>query len=172
MRKRMTRMTSAVFATVIGLSAVVFGQVEKEESCKIISQGKVTRFESKNEIATIQGTVTDSNGAMIPNAEVVFVNIETKQEYRTDTNDSGEFKLKNLKNGNYVAKFSANFFKDYKIEKFRIDKSENLKFEISLFPKSETVEVGIIIEDSLIDVTSSSITTVINSKMIERIPHK
>ncbi len=171
-RKRVTRVTSAVFATIIGLSAITFGQTDKEKSCKIISQGKVTRFESKSELINAKGVVKDLAGASIPNAKILLVNLETKKEFSAKTNDDGGFKLKNLPEGTYKATFTAEYFKDYKVEKLQLTKNETLEFVISLRPSQETVTIGIISEESLIDTTSSTFKTVITQKMIENLPHK
>jgi hypothetical protein len=170
-RKRMSRTASAIFASVIGLSAIAFGQVEKEKSSKIVSQGKVTRFESRSFFATINGTVTDSQGAMIPQAIVVCFNNKTKKEYKAVTNDSGDFKLENVPSGSYSARFSAYLFEDYSLKKLKIISKENLVLEISLLIKDGTQVVGLLSIEPQIEVTSSHFATSITSEMINRVPH-
>lgn len=173
--KRVSKLAGAVFASIIGLFSVAFSQTEnkdkKDESCKIISQGKVVREKTKSELVSIKGIVTDVNGAVIPNAKVIFLNTETKKEFSVKSNEEGEFKLKDLPNGIYEAKFSYEGFKDYKVTKLQINKNEKLNFEVSLFPKGDVVLVGVLIgEDSLIDVTSSSTTFKISGDMIRKLP--
>lgn len=171
-RRRVTRTASAVFAAVIGLCSVAFGQAEKEKSCKVVSQGKITRSESKSDLISIKGTITDLNGAVIPNAEISLINDKTKKEIKINTNDEGDFKLKDLPEGAYSARFFAINFKEYKIKKLQLDKRENIKFEIALRPDAVEL-VGVVVdEELLIDITSSGITHTITRKMIESLPHK
>jgi Carboxypeptidase regulatory-like domain len=170
-RRRVTRTASAVLAAFIGLCTVALGQSEKEKSCKVVSQGKIKRLESKSDLISIKGTITDLAGAVIPNAEIYLINDKTKQEIKIKTNKDGDFKLKDLPDGIYSARFSAANFKEYKISKLQLDKRENIKFEIAL--KSEVVVLlGVVAEESLIDVSSSGIKHVITRKMIESLPYK
>ncbi len=168
--KRVTKFAGAVFASIIGLFSVAFSQTDKkkDETCKIVSQGKVIRDKSKSELVSIKGTVTDLNGAIVPNTKVIFINKATKKEIKTETNEDGEFKLKNVPDGIYEAKFSFEGFKTLQFESIQLNKNESLSFEIALQPSEVTM--GIIVEESLIDTTSSGLTTRISGEMIRKLP--
>lgn len=170
-RKRLSSKVSVIFAAILGFCTVALGQSEKEKSCKVVSQGKIKRTESKSDLISVKGVVTDLNGAVIPGAEFYLVNDSTKKSFKIITNNDGSFKLKDLPEGIYSAKFSVTNFKEYKISKLKLEKRENIDFEIALRP--EYVELlGVVAEEPLIDITSSSVKHVITRKMIESLPYR
>src|SRR5436309_485618 len=50
---------------------------------------------------SIQGTVTDSSGAVIPNATIVAEHLETANTFRTLTNNVGFFLFPSAQHGKY-----------------------------------------------------------------------
>lgn len=170
--KRATKFAGAVFASIIGLFSVAFSQTDKkkDETCKIVSQGKVVRDKSKSELVSVKGTVMDLNGAIVPNTKVIFINKATKKEIKTETDKDGEFKLKNVPDGIYEANFSYEGFKTYKIENLQLNKNESISFEVSLQPSNEIVLQGVVAFEPLIDTTSSGITNRISGEMIRKLP--
>ena len=61
--------------------------------------------------ATIVGTITDSTGALVPNAKVTARNIDTSFLYESTTTTEGAYYLPNLRSGSYELKVEANGFK-------------------------------------------------------------
>src|SRR2546426_2266448 len=59
----------------------------------------------------IEGTVTDSNGAIIPNASITIVNIETGTTRTITTDDSGVYRAPLLPLGTYRVTAEAPNFK-------------------------------------------------------------
>jgi len=60
--------------------------------------------------ARVSGLVKDQNGAVIPNAQVVLVNKQTRGEIETATNANGEFEFVNIASGAYEIRVSARGF--------------------------------------------------------------
>jgi hemoglobin/transferrin/lactoferrin receptor protein len=58
----------------------------------------------------VSGVVKDQNGAVIPNAQVVLLNKQTRVEVQTATNESGEFGFVNVAPGAYEIRVSAGGF--------------------------------------------------------------
>jgi hypothetical protein len=63
--------------------------------------------------ATITGQVTDSAGAVVPNATVVVSNNERKTERRVQTNDDGNYVVSPLQPGAYTVTVEQPGFKKY-----------------------------------------------------------
>ena len=57
--------------------------------------------------ATILGTVTDSGGAVVPNAPVRVKNVATSQTQQVATDAQGRYTIADLPIGNYEAQASA-----------------------------------------------------------------
>src|SRR4051794_30220793 len=63
--------------------------------------------------ADILGTVTDSAGAVIPNANVTVVNTETSEARNAQTSGSGDFVVNLLPPGQYTVTVQAPAFKKF-----------------------------------------------------------
>src|SRR5580704_18783755 len=60
--------------------------------------------------ATLLGTVTDSGGAVIPNASIQVKNVGTDQAQQVTTDAQGRYTVPDLPVGNYEAQASAQGF--------------------------------------------------------------
>src|SRR5579871_6731176 len=59
----------------------------------------------------IEGTVTDSTGAAVPNAKITATLANTDTSYRTVTNSSGNYVIPNIRPGEYNLSVEATSFK-------------------------------------------------------------
>ena len=62
-------------------------------------------------------------------------------------------------------------FKKFKVKNLEIKNKEKNNLDVFLEPDKVTVTVGIFADESLIDTSSSSVTTTITRKMIDNLPH-
>ena len=53
------------------------------------------------DLGTIRGTVTDSSGAVVANANVTILDVRTGATRETKTNSRGEYQMFGLPSGNY-----------------------------------------------------------------------
>lgn len=74
----------------------------------LLSAGSVTWAQDVN--ASLSGTVTDSSGAAIPNAQLTLTNIATAFKTTLVTSATGEFNFTNLSPGKYTLSASATGF--------------------------------------------------------------
>src|SRR5919108_3246727 len=63
--------------------------------------------------ATLDGTVLDQSGAVIPGAELTLINVATGFEARFTSNERGEFTFRNLTPGTYDLKVAKQGFQNY-----------------------------------------------------------
>ena len=66
---------------------------------------------AQRDLATLVGTVTDSSGAVVADAQVTITETETGVVYSTTTNGAGEFVRPALKPSTYEVSVSASGFK-------------------------------------------------------------
>jgi hypothetical protein len=80
--------------------------------CLAVFAGLATHSAVAQSAATgaIVGTVTDSNGALLPNTIVKITSTETNVTRTVKTSSSGEYRINDLAPGNYVATFTADGF--------------------------------------------------------------
>lgn len=70
--------------------------------------------------ATITGTVTDPNGAVVPNAAIEATHVQSNYRYTAQSNEVGVYTLGQLRSGMYVLRAKAAGFKDYVAENVQL----------------------------------------------------
>jgi hypothetical protein len=92
----------------------------------------------------IVGTVTDTTGALVPNAQVTATNQQTNVKYPATANGNGEYRISNLPSGSYDVAASAPGFST-KTEKgfdVQLNKQGTLNIRVAPAGTSSTVEVS------------------------------
>src|SRR6185369_15113417 len=64
-------------------------------------------FAQGTDLGTIAGLVTDSSGAVVPNAKVVILDLRTNTPRETKSNAQGEYRVFGLSSGAYKVSVSA-----------------------------------------------------------------
>ncbi|MCU0239915.1 MAG: TonB-dependent receptor, partial [Pyrinomonadaceae bacterium] len=105
---------------------------------------------AQGETGQISGTVTDANGAVVPNASVTAKSVTTGFSRSTTTNDSGYFALVNLQPSKYEITIKASNFEEYKITR-DLGVAGNVQIDAKL------VVTG---QKAVVDVVGSSITEI------------
>ncbi len=92
--------------------------------------------------ATLQGTVEDATGAIVPGVEVKLASTQTNLVQRVTTDEAGTFRFVSLAPGSYQLAATANGFTKYDV-KLTLTTGENLNVPINLvlLGTSNTVEV-------------------------------
>jgi outer membrane receptor protein involved in Fe transport len=105
---------------------------------------------------TLQGTVTDTNGAVVAGATVVIRNVETGQERTVSTNDEGLFSAPFLPIGKYEATASQQGFGPVRRENIEITLNQTFVANFELNP-TVSEQVTITTEEAPINTTSQEI---------------
>src|SRR5580698_3125396 len=92
---------------------------------------------------TLLGTVTDSTGKVVPNAQVRIVLTGQSVQYATITNGSGDYTEPDLPSGTYAVTVVAQGFKKETRENIALATNTTTRVDVTLDPGSatETVEV-------------------------------
>lgn len=93
--------------------------------------------------ATLVGTVTDSTGAVIPNAKVTITEAQTNVSRVTATNESGHYTVPSLTPGSYIVTVEVTGFKKESRRDINVLVDTTTRVDLSLTPGNvtETVEV-------------------------------
>ncbi len=132
-------------------------------SLPAFSQGIIT--------GTINGTVVDATGAVVPNATITALNPVVGQSYTEKANAQGEFTFSSLPVGDYTLTITMGGFGDLKLQHVLVatGKSTDLGSE-KLAPGSaqETVEVSA--ARDLLETSQSQVTTTFSAQEIQDLP--
>ncbi len=119
---------------------------------------------------TIQGTVRDTMGAVIPNATVVVVNEGTQRLDRTTSNNQGEYSVPSLPVGTYSVTTSYKGFGPSTILSVPLNASELHRTDVILKPGSETEQVTVTSNQIQVDTLGSDLGTTIDAQRVANLP--
>ncbi len=115
---------------------------------------------------TLQGTVSDMNGAVIPNAEIIIHNVETGQERTLTTNSNGFYVASFLPPGRYNVTVSQKGFSKVAKENIEINLNQTRVIDITLNPTGVTESVVVTSEATPINTTNAEIKGTLNTQEI------
>lgn len=120
--------------------------------------------------ATIVGVVTDSQGAVVPNATVTATNNATGIIHSTKTTSSGNFVIPNLPASTYDVKVEATSFSPHiaKGIKLNVGDQRDLNFKLAAGSTSQVIEVTS--EVPLVESTKTDVSSSVTDLDMERLP--
>lgn len=114
---------------------------------------------------TLQGTVTDANGAVIPGAEIVLHNVDTGQERTLKTNGEGFYLASFVPLGRYSVSASQKGFAKLQ-ESIEISLNQTRVVNFTLKPTGVTEAVTVTPEAAPINTTNGEIKGTLNTQEI------
>ena len=119
----------------------------------------------------IEGTVTDTNGAVVPNATVT-VNGPNLLRPQTTTSDSdGNYRFLQVPPGRYTLKVtSGSGFDDFEQTNVEVNLSRSTSANVILRAKGVGASVEVTATDAEIDTTSNTTGTNVSTEFFSRIP--
>jgi outer membrane receptor protein involved in Fe transport len=115
---------------------------------------------------TLQGTVSDSNGAVVPGAEVAIRNVDTGQERNVKTNSEGVYSAPFLSLGKYTVTVTGNGFSKISQENIEITLNQTRVINFTLNPSGVTEAVVVTGETAPINTTNAEIKGSLNTQEI------
>src|SRR5271155_36009 len=105
--------------------------------------------------ASINGSVTDSSGAVIPGAKVEITNVTTKGNPRSlQTDRSGSYTATNLAPGTYTISVSAAGFKAFKAENVTVFVAQKRTVDAHL--QTGAVSETVTVQENAVAIETSS----------------
>src|SRR5215467_15658436 len=119
---------------------------------------------------TINGTVTDPSGAVVPNAQVKATEVATNIDHNTVSTSDGQFAFQDIPVGAYKVTVTASGFATTTVEKITVLAGNiyTLPVQLSVAKEVQTVEVSA--AALTVDTTTSTQTQTIESQVVQDIP--
>jgi len=145
-----------------GMRAIVIA------SFLLVALGPVARAQTAG--ATINGTVTDQSGAVIPGATVIATNIGTGQTVNVKSDSSGLYTIVNLAPGEYNLKASMQGFATIlrNNQTLLVDTTVTINFAMKVSTTSEQVEVTAAAPE--IEASQSTVADVLETHQLTELP--
>src|SRR6266404_3987542 len=120
--------------------------------------------------SAIQGTVTDSAGAVVPNAKVTVRNTGTGLERVVQTDSAGDYSVPSLPPGTYSVSVEASGLQKQVIQKIDLDVARTVPINAQLKVGSTSEMVTVTGEAPVIESTTQTVSQVINQRTVQEIP--
>ncbi len=120
--------------------------------------------------SSIEGTVTDGTGAIVPGAQVVLTGIATGVKNTTKTNSSGFYKFPALGPGSYRVTATAQGFGAATVDQISLIAEQTQGVPITLRPASATATLTVEASQLAVDTDEAKIGSVITEREIEELP--
>ena len=122
---------------------------------------------------TITGRIVDQNGAIIPNAKVTAVLVETSVERTVVANDDGRYRIIELEPGEYTLRIESPGFATEEKTNLVTIAGQNVQLDFTLKPADVTAEQVIVneAEAPAIDTTRTVVGGTVTTEEIESLPN-
>ncbi|HSM84588.1 MAG TPA: TonB-dependent receptor [Candidatus Limnocylindrales bacterium] len=118
----------------------------------------------------IQGTVTDSSGAVIAGADISVTNPATGFSRTTKSNDTGNYFVSELPIGAYDLSVSAKGFRPATVKAIKVEVSSSQQINVSLSPGQVSETVVVTEQSPLIDTTQDTLGATLEAEHFNELP--
>lgn len=118
----------------------------------------------------IQGTVTDSSGAVIAGADISVTNPATGFSRTTKSNDTGNYFVSELPIGAYDLSVSAKGFRPATVKAIKVEVSSSQQVNVSLSPGQVSETVVVTEQSPLIDTTQDTLGATLEAEHFNELP--
>jgi hypothetical protein len=120
--------------------------------------------------ATITGTVTDSSGAVVPNATITVTNIDTNIQVTGSSNEVGNYSLPQLKEGRYTLRVEAAGFQPFVAQDLVLTSRDIRRVDAALELGTTSTAVEVSAGATLIETETARISDTQTSDMLKSVP--
>ena len=120
--------------------------------------------------ATLSGTVTDTNGALVPGVSIAVMNITQGFQRRTTTNDSGQFVVPSLPPSIYTLKAEHEGFQTAEVPNIILNVNSSMRIDIELKVGSIAGSSVDVIDKASLLKNSSEVSTIVDRQFVGNLP--
>jgi hypothetical protein len=120
--------------------------------------------------ADIVGTVTDASGAIIPNASVTVVNLDTQQTRTTTSNATGDYLVTLLPVGRYSVTVKAKGFRNYSTPDLPVEAGDRARADAHMATGGDTETVTVEATTPLLQADNATVSSTVTAKAVQDLP--
>jgi outer membrane receptor protein involved in Fe transport len=120
--------------------------------------------------ASINGTVRDTTGAVIPQAAITLTNTQTNVTQTAVTNDTGEYVIQNILPGSYLLKAAKEGFQTATQPAITLEVNQTTTFDFTLPVGATTQTVTVEAAAAELETSTAEIGSVVTVKMVNDLP--
>jgi hypothetical protein len=119
---------------------------------------------------TIQGSVTDLSGAVVPKAGVTVANLDTGTIREVHANGTGYYIVPNLQPGRYEITATSHGFSTEVVRGLILNVGADLTVNVTLQPGGTTQTVEVTTSPADLDFQSSALSSTVDARTIRELP--
>ena len=124
-----------------------------------------------SQTGSVQGTVTDSAGAVVPGAEVTVKSLGSNAVRTATTTDTGTFSIPSLPPGGYDITVKMASFKTFHVADLDLTVGQALPLNVQLEPGAVTEEVQVRADQIPdVDLETSQVSNLVDEEKIKALP--
>jgi hypothetical protein len=124
---------------------------------------------AQSDNGSIVGTVTDTTGAVVPDAAITVTNVDTGLKLTSKSNSAGEFQVFAVPRGNYKADVQAQGFQSQTANfAVQVASAQTLQFKLTAGLVSQTVDVSS--AAPLVNTSNATIGEVVQGEQVTDLP--
>jgi len=125
---------------------------------------------AQSDRGTITGTVTDTSGAVIANAQIQAKQLETGSVFPTTSTDTGNYTLTQLPVGPYEITVTVSGFKKFVRSGLTVQVAQTMRIDIPLEIGASTESVTVSAEASLLKTESGDVSSNVEVEQLDTLP--
>lgn len=154
MRFRIPRFPSSRFILVLVLALVT----------------SATLIQAQNFQAQITGTVQDSSGAVVPNAQLTATSVKAGTTYTAVSNETGIYRFPALPPDSYRLTCSVQGFKGFEQGPFTLQVNQVAELNVTLQPGDTSEQVTVSAAPPALETASATVGQVVTTRAVEGLP--
>ena len=120
--------------------------------------------------ADILGTVTDSSGAVVPNAAITLTNLGTNEIRTAQSTGSGDYSFSLLPVGHYSITVKATGFQKAITKDLAVEAGDRARADIHLQIGSETTVVEVVAQTPLLQADTATVSSTVTARAVQDLP--
>lgn len=127
-------------------------------------------FGQGTDLGTIRGLVTDSSGAVIPNAKVAVTDLGTNTVHAATTDSQGEYRVFGLSSGAYKVSIAVQGMRSVLVTRIQLNGGDTVSADAVLKPASAQETVEVVASAPLINTEDQTISQTLTSNTVIDLP--
>jgi hypothetical protein len=119
---------------------------------------------------TVSGVVRDSSGALVPNAEVKIINVDTNVTETVRTNTAAAYSFLSLPVGHYRLEVRAQGFEAYNVNDIVVNTNDELRFDVVLKVGEVTQAIDVSTDAVRVETANTQLGEVIAGSTMTALP--
>jgi hypothetical protein len=128
-----------------------------------------TSILAQSDTSSLSGTVTDTSGAVVPNAQITIHNNATLADRTIESNESGVFTLTNLPAGDYSVRVTKTGFQSSTLNDVHLDPSIGRRVDVTMKVGDTSVTITVEAGANVVQTESGAVGQLITQEQVKDI---